>query len=124
MSQQNFVSVSFTEDESAKTDSAILSLRETLLPKLKELNPEEKKDVAKMGDKTIAFVQKALEQAEANPDLVPPFLDVTEFKSDFDAVEKLRQLQASLAQLVDGIVTPLRSRGATRYPPRSCSTRL
>jgi hypothetical protein len=99
MPQQNLVSVNFTEDETAKINTAILSLKETLLPKLKALNPKEKREFSKMGDKTVAFVQKALEQCEANQELVPPFLDVAEFKKDFEAVETLRQIAASLEQL-------------------------
>ncbi|MBN2402317.1 MAG: hypothetical protein JXN64_07935 [Spirochaetes bacterium] len=103
MPQQNLVTVNFTGDETANINAAILSLKEALLPKLKQLNPEEKKDVAKMGDKTLAFVQKALEQAETNPELVPPFLDVNEFRSDFNAVETLRQMEASLEQISDAL---------------------
>jgi hypothetical protein len=37
------------------------------------LTDEERSDMRKMGDKTLAFVQKALEYAQQNPKLTPIF---------------------------------------------------
>ncbi|MFH0977334.1 MAG: hypothetical protein V1874_16260 [Spirochaetota bacterium] len=115
MPQQNLVSVGFSEEEAATINAAILSLKETLLPKLKTINADEKKDIPKMGDKTVAFVQKALEQCEANPELVPPFLDVKEFKADFAAVENLRQIAASLGQIIDGCLDTITLAGSDSF---------
>jgi hypothetical protein len=39
--------------------------------------------MAKMGEKTLSFVEKAHEFAQQNPNLVPPFLDMAAFDTDF-----------------------------------------
>jgi hypothetical protein len=68
------------------------------------LTPRRRHDLLKMGPKTLEFVEKCVEFAEANPHLRPPFLDMEEFKLDFaDAhglylsVNKARQLLENLA---------------------------
>ena len=84
MPQQNLVSVSFTDEETASLETALNTLNSVLLPKLKTMSADAKKELPKMGDKTLAFVQKAVEYCKANPDLVPPFVDVDEFDSDMN----------------------------------------
>lgn len=49
--------------------------------------PEERHELPKMGEKTVGFVQKTVEDCKENPELVPQFLDVTEPTSDVEAVE-------------------------------------
>jgi hypothetical protein len=46
------------------------------------LTPEERRELPKMGEKTVSFVQKSYELAGANPDLCPAFLDMAEFGVD------------------------------------------
>ena len=65
MSQQNLVSVSITPEELKQISGAIDTLKTTLLPKLKVLNPTERQELPKMGDKSLAFVKKALEYCNA-----------------------------------------------------------
>jgi hypothetical protein len=44
-----------------------------------------------MGDKTLAFVNKALEYSKQNPKVVPLFLDVTEFENDVQSVTNINK---------------------------------
>ena len=74
MSQQNLVTVSITPEELKQISGAIDTLRTTLLPKLKALKPDERMELPKMGDKTVAFVKKALEHCTQNPELAPQYL--------------------------------------------------
>jgi len=37
-----------------------------------------------MGDKSIPFVEKRLELAGTNPQLVPPFVNVEKLRKDFE----------------------------------------
>jgi hypothetical protein len=53
-------------------------------------------ELSKMGDKTLAFVQKALEYAEANPTLVPAYLDIAEAKKDFSLSQDLNLMKIQL----------------------------
>ena len=52
-----------------------------------------------MGDKTLAFVNKAFEYAYQNPKIVPSFLDLTEFGKDAAAVTNLKKVLIPLEQL-------------------------
>jgi hypothetical protein len=71
------------------------------LPFLINLTEEERKQIPKMGDKSIAFVEKALELAQQNPNLVPPFLNVEELKRDLNLAKDLRDLLNYINSLVE-----------------------
>lgn len=55
----------------------------------KNLSKEDRIELPKMGDKTVAFVSKAQEYAQNNPDLVPSFLDMDALNSDVKMAKKL-----------------------------------
>src|SRR5512145_174319 len=103
MSQQNLVSVSITDEDMTEIKGAIETLKKKLLPHLKSLKPEDRRDLPKMGDKSVAFVQKALEHCKQNPELVPQFLDIDEFANDTATVEKLRSMSAPIAQISESL---------------------
>ena len=46
------------------------------------LSTKERRDILKMGDKSLAFVEKANELAHKNPDLVPSYVDIAAFDID------------------------------------------
>ena len=47
------------------------------------LTADERQSLRTMGDKSMAFVQKALEYGENNPDLLPNYLDLPEAQKDY-----------------------------------------
>jgi len=63
---------------------------EAKLPFVINLSTEEIRSLPKMGDKTIAFVEKAIEFAVQNPSFLPPFVDVNELKKDLELAKKLK----------------------------------
>ena len=103
MSQQNLVSVNISSEEMTRIKSSVDELMKTLLPKLKTLKGDEKNELPKMGDKTYSFVQKACEHCAQNPDLVPQFLDLEEFKKDVSAFDELRGINARITQISDAL---------------------
>lgn len=100
MSQQNLVSVQLKDQDLAEINKAIATLTSKLLPVLRSLKPEDRHELPKMGDKTSAFVQKALEHCASAPELAPQFLNLTEFKADVAAVESLRALHGPLPWII------------------------
>ncbi len=54
----------------------IREARAALAPYLHPLTPQQRQDLPKMGDKTLAFVTKLAEYAQALPALMPSYLDV------------------------------------------------
>lgn len=115
MSQQNMISVSIADKDLTEINSAISTLREKLLPVLKTLTADEKSAIPKMGDKTVAFVNKALEHCSSNPDLAPPFLDIAEFRSDVNSAETLRLLYAPLLQITDSLSDSILMAGSDAF---------
>jgi hypothetical protein len=54
----------------------IAAMLQTLAPYIIALIPRERKTMFKMGDKSLAFVEKAHDYAADNPVLVPSYLDM------------------------------------------------
>ena len=115
MSQQNLVTVSITPEELKQISGAIDTLRTTLLPKLKALKPDERMELPKMGDKTVAFVKKALEHCTQNPELAPQYLDVSEYQKDVVAVETLKTLHSPISQIAEALSDTMILSGSDAY---------
>ena len=71
------------------------------LPFLIDLSAEERKALPKMGDKSRAFVSKAMEVATQNPDFLPRAFDLAELQKDVQLFEALYPVLMSLTQLHD-----------------------
>lgn len=115
MSQNDQISLHIPADDLRAVQAALEVLTNTLLPQLKTLSPEQRRELAKMGDKTLAFVQKSREYARINPDLIPRFVDMEEFETDFAATEVLRGLAQQLRPVLDAIEDSLMLAGSEAY---------
>ena len=100
MAQQNKISVDLDDKDLNASNDAVEVLQKHIVPYLETLPEEEKKELARMGDKTVAFVTKALEYCKTNPSLVPPYLDMEEFERDMDSITKLLGVYRPLLQIV------------------------
>ncbi len=115
MPQQNFITISIDQQDLAEINRAIATLKSKLLPVLKSFGNDEKRELPKMGDKTVAFVSKALEHCSANPELVPQFLDVHEFKTDVKSIEMLRSIHSPLEQITGMLADSMLLAGSDAY---------
>lgn len=113
--QENQISLNFEKDELERIQTATKTLRDILLPKLIKLNPEQRKDLAKMGDKTIAFVTKSYEHAKQNATLVPAYLNIEEMRIDIEAVEILRQIFNPLQEIAQDLEDSMMLSGSEAY---------
>ncbi|MDR1218111.1 MAG: hypothetical protein LBK73_00700, partial [Treponema sp.] len=86
-----------------------------LAPYLLALTPAERRELPKMGEKTIAFVEKAYDFARQNPNLIPPYLDVAAFGVDFDDAHSLWTLLNTAQQLEEGIGDTEMTAGSEAY---------
>jgi hypothetical protein len=77
---------------------AIATIKQKL-PFLTSLAQEERNTLPRMGDKSRAFVSKALEVAAQNPDFLPRSFDVDEMRSDVQLFEALQPIAMALTQL-------------------------
>jgi hypothetical protein len=103
MSQKNQLSFNIPEADLAEVKASIATLQTKLLPHLVKLSPEERQELLKMGDKTVAFVHKSLEHCKNNPDLVPPFINPDELAVDVTAVETIRAIYQPMLQMTNAL---------------------
>jgi len=78
--------------------AAIATIKEKL-SFLIDLSGAERQALPKMGDKSRAFVSKALEVATQNPDFLPRSFDLEEMRKDVQLFEALYPLLLSLTQV-------------------------
>lgn len=101
--QENRFDLTLTTDEEAKVDAAIEVLVTVLLPKLFVLEKSEKADLLRMGDKSVAFVDKSLEIARQDNALLEAFVDVPALERDVDAIARLRALSFKIDRIASAI---------------------
>lgn len=114
MSITNRVSIVINEAALTKILDANKIIRENL-PQLISLSPDERHALPKMGNKTVAFVNKALEYGKQNPKVLPAFLNMEEFAKDVEAVNKLFLVIAPIAKLNEELDDTILLAGSEAY---------
>jgi len=94
----NKISANLSATDRLAVMDAIATIREKL-PFLIDLTTEDRRTMLKMGDKSRAFVSKALEVATQNPEFLPRSFDVEEMRRDLVLYEALYPVLLSLTQL-------------------------
>ncbi len=112
---KNAIHLNISPEDLAEIGQAIVVIKTKLLPHLVNLNQDDKQVLPKMGDKTIAFVQKGLMHMEQNPDLVPKYTNIEDLKVDLAAVETLRNMLLPLNQFSDMLNDSLMLSGSEAY---------
>ena len=97
---QNLVSLHLSTEDLAQLDGAIDTMRRVLTP-LIALQPAQRRELNKMGDKSEAFCRQTLAVLSANPQMVPPNLGLAEAQADLLALDQLRPRLLQLRQLVE-----------------------
>jgi hypothetical protein len=107
--------ISFSLDEADKQEILeVLNVLKKKLPMLVELAQGEARELPLMGDKSYAFVFKALEFAKQYPEYAA-LIDVTEFEKDVNAVSLLREFYVPLAQLTKKVHDTMSLAGSEAY---------
>ncbi|NJA06821.1 hypothetical protein HC024_13980 [Methylococcaceae bacterium WWC4] len=96
---QNLISISFTDNALAEIDAA-LSVLENHFSGFLSLSPDERRNLAKMGDKTEAFCRQTLIVSSQNRQSLPPSLDMGEAVADLTALDQLRPRLHRLRELM------------------------
>ncbi|MDR1561558.1 MAG: hypothetical protein LBS54_00530 [Dysgonamonadaceae bacterium] len=87
----------------AEVQKLIYTANKFLAPYVLPLTPTERRDLPKMGDKTLSFVEKAQDYAHQYPALCPSYLNVKEFDVDMTDATGLRTLHITAKQLSDNV---------------------
>jgi hypothetical protein len=111
---ENKISVEIPVDAENRIEGLISDLNNEM-PWLANLKNEERHALPKMGNKSVSFVEKALEFATIHPTVLPGHLDINEFKKDLDLVKKLLNYQFKLNHLMEKIDDTIMLAGSEAY---------
>lgn len=111
---KNIISAALTQKDRDDVLQAIATIKEKL-PFLIDLTNEERKSLPKLGDKSRAFVSKALEVATQNPEFLPRSFDLEEMRKDVQLFEALYPLLLSLGQLQELVDDTYLAAGSEAY---------
>ncbi len=100
---ENRISIEISEADAAAINGAIATLAEKLQPILIALDAEDKRNMAKLGEKSVAFVEKTMQYAESNKEFLPPFIDVGEMKKGYAAFKMLNGFLRPLQQITKNL---------------------
>jgi hypothetical protein len=104
MPSDNRISAAISAADKALIITKLNEIR-ALLPFLVNLTADERKELPKIGDKTLAFDQKCAGYMAARPELVPGFINLTELNKDrvlmSDTDDLLREFNMTVEALSD-----------------------
>jgi hypothetical protein len=115
MPQENLFDLNLSAADLQAVQDAIQVLTTKLGPHLISLSVETRRELPKMGDKTLAFVRKAREYAQNHPDLVPGFLSLALFDNDLRGVDTLSNMRRALVPLSANLEDSLMLTGSEAY---------
>jgi hypothetical protein len=99
MSTPNQISIVIPQDVINQVTEKLHDCKTVLAPYLQGLTNEERISLFKMGDKTVAVVQKTKSYVETNPEFVPTYMNLAEFLKDETVVSQLSPI-ANLARQI------------------------
>ncbi len=103
MTQKNEIAVVIPQAELDNINSLLAQLKTAVAPYVHALTNSEIAGIAKMGDKTVAFVSKVKDYTTTNPEYVPNFMSVSDFIVDVNAVTTLSPIMKSIKQITDDL---------------------
>jgi hypothetical protein len=95
---QNLISLVLSADQLTAIDGALNTLEANMVG-LIALQPDERRTLTKMGDKSEVFCRQTLKLLAQNPQIVPPSLDVAEAQADLAAVDQVGTFLMRLKRL-------------------------
>lgn len=111
---ENRINATLSVADRDKVLDLIAQIR-ALLPFLIDLSPDERQSLPKMGDKSRAFVQQALQLAEQDDSYLPRSFDVAEMKNDVELTDGLYPIMLALAQLSEFVADTYTLVGSEAY---------
>ena len=114
MAVNNRVSAVVSDQDITDINTALNTILEKL-PFLIDLSPEELKAIPRLGDKSVAFVTKALELVLQNSDFLPRKFNIDEFKKDVELYNKLYSLLQKFRMFIEKLEDTYVETGSEAY---------
>ena len=116
MSQQNLISTEISATVTADIMEKLTAVNTALAGILLfNLTGQDRLELYKLGDKSIAFVEKSLEYASNNPTLVPSYLDLVEANKDLKLSKDLSSILKQVTTLQRAIEDTAMVAGSEAY---------
>ena len=115
MSNPNQISLAIPPEMVEQAKQLYAQANAILVPYLLNLTPEESKGLPKMGDKSYAFVTKALEYLKISGTPMPPYTNVPEMEVDLKGFDTIRQILQSVMPTVDLLQDTMLLSGSEAY---------
>lgn len=100
MSTKNQINLEIPDAVITSVLQKLNACKTELAPYMQGLTADERRDLFKMGDKTVATVQKTKSYTETNPEFIPAYMNVGEFNNDVNVVNQLKPIEDLAKQLV------------------------
>src|SRR6185436_10750883 len=110
----NRLSISVSKADVDAITSAIKTIEEKL-PFLVSLTGDEIKALPKIGNRSQGFVDRALEVAQQNPDIMPKGFNLDEMRKDIEAYRALTPIRLALVQLLEKLESTQTLIGSEAY---------
>jgi hypothetical protein len=108
------ISATLAQTDREVVMAAVATIKEKL-PFLIDLTADERKALPKMGDKSRAFVSKALEVATQNPNFLPRSFALEEMRKDVQLFEAMYPIVVALTQLQELVDDTCLAAGSEAY---------
>ncbi|MBL0743829.1 hypothetical protein [Chryseolinea lacunae] len=112
---ENQISLVMTEQQWKDAEAAVLTLKNLFDGKLITLTTKQRQQLAKMGDGSLPFTEKAADYAKRNPEFLPSYIKLEEFETDLLAARQLNHIYQLLSQLVTQIDDSMLASGSEAY---------
>lgn len=103
MSTNNQISIEIPQKVLDDALNDLQKVKAALAPYLQALTDKEKQSIFKMGDKTVATVQKVKSYTGTNSEFTPGYMDLAEFEKDETVVTQLDPLVNLTNQLASDL---------------------
>ncbi|OED43220.1 hypothetical protein AB832_02670 [Flavobacteriaceae bacterium (ex Bugula neritina AB1)] len=103
MAIDNLISTSFTAEEVEAINQALTTIETTIHGKVINLTPEERQLYGKLGNRTENWVKKVTGYMDQKPELVPFYLNKTEFDKDVKVREEILPVLRRITSVVESL---------------------
>jgi hypothetical protein len=113
--QQNLISATLSDAVVAEVENHLRAIATLLGGVLQNLEAKDRRAMAKMGDKTLAFVQKAVQYGTQNAGMVPSYISLPEAQADMQLTNQLNSILKLLAPLCQSVQDTEMMAGSDAY---------
>jgi hypothetical protein len=115
MSNGNQISLSIPPEKVEQVKQLYGQINGIISEYLVNLTPEQSKELPKMGDKSYAFVTKALEYLQVTGTPIPPYTNVAEMVVDMNGYDTIRQILQAAQPTIDMLQDTMLLSGSEAY---------